>query len=236
MENLLASIRQAIDEDMSGSSRPVEGGAAAAIRGAMEELRARPSTGSGSRELGAASEISELRNKINRSRGVPVEPKTPFAQIMAGQVKLPQAKPSQLPAPVQHNVYSNSASQAYQQAPAAAPHHDVSHAEYESQGYAEGSQPEWASEPYQHYEGGAEPGYGYEHPQLLSHATADAAQGSFNELANALMARAMGERSIEDMTQELLKAMLRNWLDANLPGLVERLVREEIERVARRGR
>ena len=50
------------------------------------------------------------------------------------------------------------------------------------------------------------------------------------------MARALGERSIEDMTQDLLKGMLRSWLDAHLPGLVEKLVREEIERVARRGR
>ena len=50
------------------------------------------------------------------------------------------------------------------------------------------------------------------------------------------MARALGERSIEDMTQDLLKGMLRNWLDAHLPSLVEKLVREEIERVARRGR
>jgi cell pole-organizing protein PopZ len=30
--------------------------------------------------------------------------------------------------------------------------------------------------------------------------------------------------------------MLKQWLDQNLPGLVERLVAEEIERVARRGR
>jgi cell pole-organizing protein PopZ len=29
--------------------------------------------------------------------------------------------------------------------------------------------------------------------------------------------------------------MLKQWLDENLPSLVERLVREEIERVARRG-
>jgi hypothetical protein len=38
------------------------------------------------------------------------------------------------------------------------------------------------------------------------------------------------------MTRELLKVMLRQWLDDNLPGLVERLVREEIQRVARTGR
>jgi len=30
--------------------------------------------------------------------------------------------------------------------------------------------------------------------------------------------------------------MLKQWLDEHLPSMVERLVREEIERVARRGR
>ena len=34
----------------------------------------------------------------------------------------------------------------------------------------------------------------------------------------------------------MLRGMLKQWLDDNLPKLVERLVREEIERVARHGR
>jgi len=38
------------------------------------------------------------------------------------------------------------------------------------------------------------------------------------------------------VTQELLRGMLKQWLDDNLPPLVERLVREEISRVARNGR
>ena len=49
------------------------------------------------------------------------------------------------------------------------------------------------------------------------------------------MSRALGERPIEDITRELLRTMLKQWLDEHLPALVERLVREEIERVARRG-
>ena len=42
--------------------------------------------------------------------------------------------------------------------------------------------------------------------------------------------------ALDDMdakTESILRPMLREWLDENLPGLVERLVREEIERVAR---
>jgi len=39
---------------------------------------------------------------------------------------------------------------------------------------------------------------------------------------------------IAEITHELLRGMLREWLDSNLPNIVERLVREEIERVVRR--
>jgi cell pole-organizing protein PopZ len=38
---------------------------------------------------------------------------------------------------------------------------------------------------------------------------------------------------IEDSVKEMLRPMLKQWLDDNLPGIVERLVRQEIERVAR---
>ena len=40
-------------------------------------------------------------------------------------------------------------------------------------------------------------------------------------------------RTIEDLVKDMLRPMLKNWLDDNLPGLVERLVRAEIERVSR---
>ena len=59
---------------------------------------------------------------------------------------------------------------------------------------------------------------------------------AFNRLAQVLLNRSGDGQSLEDMTQNLLRGMLKQWPDANLPGVVERLVREEIERVARRGR
>ncbi len=40
-------------------------------------------------------------------------------------------------------------------------------------------------------------------------------------------------RSLDEIAEDMLRPMLREWLDDNLPTLVERLVREEIERVAR---
>jgi cell pole-organizing protein PopZ len=37
--------------------------------------------------------------------------------------------------------------------------------------------------------------------------------------------------TIEDLVREMLRPLLRDWLDANLPGLVERIVREEVSRI-----
>jgi cell pole-organizing protein PopZ len=54
---------------------------------------------------------------------------------------------------------------------------------------------------------------------------------SFGELAAVF--NGIERRSLEDMAGDMLRPMLQEWLDDNLPTLVERLVREEIERVAR---
>ena len=43
-----------------------------------------------------------------------------------------------------------------------------------------------------------------------------------------------GNVTLEDITRELLRPMLKDWLDRNLPGLVERLVQKEIEKITRR--
>lgn len=56
---------------------------------------------------------------------------------------------------------------------------------------------------------------------------------AFEELSEAFAATR--KRSFDDMAEEMLRPMLQDWLDNNLPTLVERLVREEIERVARGG-
>jgi cell pole-organizing protein PopZ len=54
---------------------------------------------------------------------------------------------------------------------------------------------------------------------------------SFSELASVF--NGMERRSLEEMAGDMLRPMLQEWLDDNLPTLVERLVREEIERVSR---
>lgn len=42
-----------------------------------------------------------------------------------------------------------------------------------------------------------------------------------------------GDRALEEATRELLKPLLKAWLDTNLPPLIERIVREEIARLRR---
>ncbi len=68
---------------------------------------------------------------------------------------------------------------------------------------------------------------------LLSNDAAGAASAAFGALASTLLTSSGGSRTLEDLVGELLKPMLKQWLDQNLPALVEQLVREEIERVAR---
>jgi uncharacterized protein len=44
-----------------------------------------------------------------------------------------------------------------------------------------------------------------------------------------------GETSLEGLTRELLRPMLKDWLDTNLPVLVEAMVAKEIERITKKG-
>ncbi len=67
--------------------------------------------------------------------------------------------------------------------------------------------------------------------KLLSKETSAAVDSAFNTLAHTVLVQ--NARTLEDLVREMLRPMLKAWLDDNLPGLVERLVRAEIERVSR---
>lgn len=67
--------------------------------------------------------------------------------------------------------------------------------------------------------------------RLLSPDKGAAVAGSFGALAETMLAHQT--RTLEDVVAEMLQPMLKSWLDNNLPSLVERMVREEIERVSR---
>jgi cell pole-organizing protein PopZ len=69
---------------------------------------------------------------------------------------------------------------------------------------------------------------------LLSDETDRAVAASFSALSTSVALQS--SETIERLTREMLRPMIKTWLDENLPTLVERLVRAEIQRVARGGR
>jgi uncharacterized protein len=66
---------------------------------------------------------------------------------------------------------------------------------------------------------------------ILSQSTVSAVESAFNTLAHTVLSN--NARTLEDLVKEMLRPMLKAWLDDNLPGLVERIVKAEIERVSR---
>jgi cell pole-organizing protein PopZ len=65
---------------------------------------------------------------------------------------------------------------------------------------------------------------------LLSREATTAIGSAFNTLTETVKKH---EPSLEDVVRDTLHPMLKSWLDENLPGVVERMVQAEIERVTR---
>jgi cell pole-organizing protein PopZ len=68
-------------------------------------------------------------------------------------------------------------------------------------------------------------------PAIISERTGRQVAAAFEELSDAFAASR--RKSFDEIAEEMMRPMLQDWLDNNLPTLVEKLVREEIERVAR---
>lgn len=66
---------------------------------------------------------------------------------------------------------------------------------------------------------------------LVSTSTMAAVDSAFNSLAQTVIGQ--NARTLEDLVKEMLRPLLKSWLDDNLPGVVDRIVRAEIERVSR---
>ncbi len=238
VEDLLASIRKAIDDDLGGDSSTSGNSHGTLMRGALREMRVSYDGDVKQRE--ADTEISKLRDRIGRSR---------IQSAIADPHPLPprfaNAAPSLKPA---RNGFSSILSGEGRNSPPVLRQTLADDELYDSleteqaQGFSEPDPQEIWAEPEPAYVPPPSPYYPPEAyappPQaaLVSPQTAYQAQNSFQDLADSIMARATGDRGLENMTQDLLRGMLKTWLDENLPDLVERLVREEIERVARRGR
>ena len=83
------------------------------------------------------------------------------------------------------------------------------------------------------------PGAGEGPNSLIAPHAAAAAASSVGELMRTLASErtvplGRGNITIEDLVREQLRPMLKEWLDAHLPSVVDRLVRAEIERLVGR--
>ncbi|SNY93290.1 hypothetical protein SAMN04515647_3580 [Cohaesibacter sp. ES.047] len=66
---------------------------------------------------------------------------------------------------------------------------------------------------------------------LVSDNTSKAVHSAFGDLTHTILSN--NTRTMENVVEDMLRPMLKAWLDQNLPVMVERLVRAEIERVSR---
>ena len=245
MEELLASIRKAIHDDIGEVPASMSSRASGSLqRGSMRELHVKV----GEEAASAATEIQQLRDKINRSRAndpLPTREAPVRAASLAAAVQAESPRRSWRDLESQPKLRSTIVEQEHisqprgEYQPRPAPQPEPEPVRYtESRRYAE-PQVNWPEEPAalpppaparETFRSRPDPS------SILSGDSAQAVQAAFNRLADTVLSRATGDRSIEDLTRELLRGMLKQWLDDNLPAMVERIVREEIERVARNGR
>jgi cell pole-organizing protein PopZ len=68
--------------------------------------------------------------------------------------------------------------------------------------------------------------------QLMPSEVNNAVHSAWNALAHTVLVE--NGRTLEDLVREMLRPMLKSWLDDNLPTLVERLVLVEIEQITGR--
>ncbi len=70
---------------------------------------------------------------------------------------------------------------------------------------------------------------------LVSASAAMAATGGLSQLVNAINdTHDTSLQTFQEMVKNVMRPMIKEWLDANLPDLVERVVTREVQRLARR--
>lgn len=71
---------------------------------------------------------------------------------------------------------------------------------------------------------------------ILSPRTAEASRGALDALSRLVVKpEVAGSDTLEGLVREMIRPMLREWLDAKLPAMVETMVAREIERITRQG-
>ena len=229
MEEILASIRRIIADDEGKPAEKTAELAKPAASGALAPARA--AAADAPRMARAAAPMPEPPAKASNSQD-------DIDAMLAG---LDAATPdTELSAPEPDGeVLELTDEMALPDPPAAPfrriePEDDLEFSEAAAQSQAP-AQPQPPAQPQQRQPAFEPPPF-YESPaaapqQMLSRSTVSAVESAFNTLANTVLSN--NARTLEDLVREMLRPMLKSWLDDNLPGLVERIVKAEIERVSR---
>jgi cell pole-organizing protein PopZ len=244
VDELLSNVRKAVDDDIgslgTGTTTHARG---TLMRGALREMRismnADQAAAPQPKQSNVREEISDLRDRIKKrmaamesesllSSAQPVPPSpsksmVPLRNDFSGIMSTPQQQDFR-PGFAEDDMYD---------------HNAQSNDWHDPQ--SSGHNPYARPEPYGGQYSFADQGYEDPYPPalqapIISPDTQAHTETAFRQLSDSLLARATGDRSLEDMTREMLRTMLKQWLDTNLPGIVEDMVRDEIQRVARRGR
>ena len=240
VNDLMATIRNAVESDINSLGGESRG---TLMRGALREMRVRmngdpPAEPTMPRTQARHEELSRLRERILRN----VEHNELLAQAQPAPPppsRQRQKLPEHLPTAQRsgRNDFSSIMALPNPADPFGREEPDLrgGYAEQEPEDMQYYQEQQWGEPP---PPSPRRPGNhlgGQNEPLLSGHAEA-ATEQAFRHLSDSLLSRAAGDRNFEDMTRDMLRTMIKQWLDANLAPMVEALVREEIERVARRGR
>lgn len=69
---------------------------------------------------------------------------------------------------------------------------------------------------------------------MLTDRAQDAAYGAFSKLAQKARIQRGSDVTVEDVIRDEIRPMLRSWVDRHLPPLMERLLQQELDKIARR--
>jgi cell pole-organizing protein PopZ len=205
MEEILASIRRIIaDDDASKASKPAESPA--------PKPAPTPPRPPASKQDDIDAMLAEMEIKVQAAKPPPPKSARPPADVLhlTEAMAAPTGPPR--PAPNFRTIDGNSDVIFTDRPPEPAP---ARAAEEPRRAFAPSPAPQPASPS----------------ERLLSTTATAAVDQAFNTLARIMLLN--NARTLEDLVKEMLRPMLKNWLDDNLPGLVERIVRAEIERVSR---
>ena len=70
--------------------------------------------------------------------------------------------------------------------------------------------------------------------EVLSNSAQEVASSAFSQLAKKAAVDRTGLISIEDIVREEMRPILRTWVDDHLPKMLERLLQEELDKIAKR--